>query len=171
MYEFGEIGADGFTESALCAISHAIRRASQMGHTYVGTEHLLLGLLSDEGSAAASILKRFSVDYSGVESRISELIGSESNDGLSVKLPTVKSDITGAGSFKDTPTLSGSNVLFLKFKVMYGFLSTSTSNVSEFPSMRKTMSGSKGKSVFSGLLTPFFLSVSVSPSVASLNGK
>ena len=76
MYEFGEIGADGFTESALCAISHAIRRASQMGHTYVGTEHLLLGLLSDEGSAAASILKRFSVDYSGVESRISELIGS-----------------------------------------------------------------------------------------------
>ena len=76
MFEFNEMfGSDGFTDSALRAVSHAIRRASQMGHTYVGTEHLLLGLLSEEGSAAASILERFSVSYKAVERKIYELIG------------------------------------------------------------------------------------------------
>ena len=76
MFEFNEMfGSDSFTDSALRAVSHAIRRASQMGHTYVGTEHLLLGLLSEEGSAAASILGRFSVSYKAVERKIYELIG------------------------------------------------------------------------------------------------
>ncbi len=76
MFEFNEMfGNDSFTDPALRAVSHAIRRASQMGHTYVGTEHLLLGLLSEEGSAAASILARFSVSYKAVEQKIYELIG------------------------------------------------------------------------------------------------
>ena len=76
MFEFNELyGSDNFTDSALRAVSHGIRRASQMGHTYVGTEHLLLGLLSEESSAAASILERFSVSYKAVEQKIYELIG------------------------------------------------------------------------------------------------
>ncbi len=76
MFEFNELyGSDNFTESALRAVSHGIRRAGQMGHTYVGTEHLLLGLLSDSSSAAASILSRFSVTYGAVEKKIAELIG------------------------------------------------------------------------------------------------
>lgn len=76
MFEFNQLyDSTGFTEPALLSISHAIRRAGQMGHTYVGTEHLLLGLLSDETSAAASILTRFAVSYKAVEDRIKELIG------------------------------------------------------------------------------------------------
>ncbi len=76
MFEFNELyGNDNFTDSALRAVGHAIRRAGQMGHTYVGTEHLLLGLLSDESGAAASILGRFSVSYKAVEAKITELIG------------------------------------------------------------------------------------------------
>lgn len=77
MFEFNELyGNDNFTDSALRSISHGIRRAGQMGHTYVGTEHLLLGLLSDGSSAASSILDRFSVSYKAVENKILELIGS-----------------------------------------------------------------------------------------------
>ena len=76
MFEFNELyGSENFTDSALRAIGHAIHRASQMGHTYVGTEHLLLGLLSDSSSAAASILNRFSVSYSAVDKKIADLIG------------------------------------------------------------------------------------------------
>ena len=76
MFEFNELyGSDNFTAPALRAIGHALRRASQMGHTYVGTEHLLLGLLSDGSSAAAAILERFSVTYKAVEDKICELIG------------------------------------------------------------------------------------------------
>lgn len=76
MFEFNELyGNENFTESALRSVSHAIRRAGQMGHTYVGTEHLLLGLLSDDTSASASILTRFSVSYRAVDDKIKELIG------------------------------------------------------------------------------------------------
>ena len=77
MFEFNELyGNDNFTDSALRSVSHGIRRAGQMGHTYVGTEHLLLGLLSDGSSAAAAILDRFAVSYKSVENKILELIGS-----------------------------------------------------------------------------------------------
>ncbi len=75
MYEFNELyRSEDFTTDALKSVSHAIRRASGLGHTYVGTEHLLLGLLYSEGAACA-ILTRFSVDYKTVEKKISELIG------------------------------------------------------------------------------------------------
>lgn len=75
MFEFNELYNNGdFTENSLKAVGHAIRRAGQMGHTYVGTEHLLLGLLNTDG-AAASILARFSVTYQDVDKKVKEIIG------------------------------------------------------------------------------------------------
>ncbi len=75
MFDFNEIyTSSDFTDNALKAVGHAIRRAGQMGHTYVGTEHLLMGLIYSEGAASA-ILERFSVDYRSVEKKIRELIG------------------------------------------------------------------------------------------------
>lgn len=47
---------NGFTERANFALNLAIDSASRMGHTYVGTEHLLLGLLKENNGAAASVL-------------------------------------------------------------------------------------------------------------------
>ncbi len=76
MYEFNELyGSEGFTEPALHSISHGLKRAGQMGHTYAGTEHLLLGILSEEAGAAYAILGRFGVTYKAVEKRIKEMIG------------------------------------------------------------------------------------------------
>ncbi len=46
----------GFTDRANFALNLAIDSASRMGHTYVGTEHLLLGLLKENNGAAASVL-------------------------------------------------------------------------------------------------------------------
>ena len=75
MFEFNELyGNANFTDNALRAISCGIRKAGQLGHTYVGTEHLLLGLLNGD-NAAQAILARFSVTYRAVEQKISELIG------------------------------------------------------------------------------------------------
>ncbi len=47
---------NGFTQRANFALNLAIDSASRMGHTYVGTEHLLLGLLKENSGAAASVL-------------------------------------------------------------------------------------------------------------------
>lgn len=49
----------GFSRQAARAVNGAIRRAGQMGHTFVGTEHLLLALAGeDTGEAAAFLLER-----------------------------------------------------------------------------------------------------------------
>ena len=42
---------DGFTGKAILALKEAICAAEELGHTYIGSEHLLLGLL-EEGSNA-----------------------------------------------------------------------------------------------------------------------
>lgn len=51
MYKF-----TGFTEKANAALNAAIESAENMGHTYVGSEHLLIGLLSESGGMAFAAL-------------------------------------------------------------------------------------------------------------------
>lgn len=47
---------DRFTPSAEKALSAALAEARKLGHSYIGTEHLLLGLLSGKNSVAAAVL-------------------------------------------------------------------------------------------------------------------
>ena len=51
MYRF-----KGFTEKANTALNLAIESAQQLGHTYIGTEHIVLGLLKEGTGVAASVL-------------------------------------------------------------------------------------------------------------------
>ena len=53
MYQF-----KGFTEKANKAMNCAIEEAKQLGHTYIGSEHLLLGLLKADDGVAAEILQK-----------------------------------------------------------------------------------------------------------------
>jgi ATP-dependent Clp protease ATP-binding subunit ClpC len=45
-----------FTEAAKRALEFAAKEADALGHSYIGTEHLLLGLLREEASVPASVL-------------------------------------------------------------------------------------------------------------------
>ncbi|MCI8650297.1 MAG: ATP-dependent Clp protease ATP-binding subunit [Anaerotruncus sp.] len=49
---------NGFTPKANTAINCAIEEASLMGHTYIGSEHLLLGLLLEGNGVAFTVLQR-----------------------------------------------------------------------------------------------------------------
>ncbi len=51
MYRF-----KGFTDKANTALNAAIEAAQAMGHTYVGTEHIVLGLLKEGTGVAATVL-------------------------------------------------------------------------------------------------------------------
>ena len=42
-----------FSDSARRAVFRAVERAGELGHIYVGTEHMLLGIVSDTDSPAA----------------------------------------------------------------------------------------------------------------------
>jgi hypothetical protein len=50
-----------FSGAARKALALTVREALRLAHNYVGTEHILLGLLDDEGTAAAAVLGRLGV--------------------------------------------------------------------------------------------------------------
>ena len=64
-----------FTERAQRVIIIAQQEAASLGHNYVGTEHLLLGLVKEGKGIAAQVLKSMGVDASKVIEKIEELIG------------------------------------------------------------------------------------------------
>ncbi|MGN0559237.1 MAG: ATP-dependent Clp protease ATP-binding subunit [Acutalibacteraceae bacterium] len=78
MYNF-----QGFTEKANKAINLAIESASQMGHTYIGTEHLLLGLMKEGSGVAAVSLSECGLTTEALTEKIEEAIGTGSQTALS----------------------------------------------------------------------------------------
>ena len=74
-----------FTEKAQKIIIHATTIASELGHTYIGTEHLLLSLLSDEASCSCVILSRNGVYYGDAEKTVKEYSGVGTKSSLSSK--------------------------------------------------------------------------------------
>jgi len=55
------VGEAPFTPKANNVIRYAINEAQQMGHSYVGTEHILLGLLREQDGVAARVLNAMNV--------------------------------------------------------------------------------------------------------------
>ena len=72
----------GFTEKANTALNFAIESAQQFGHTYVGTEHVLLGLVKEGTGVAAAALKSCGVTADVLEDGIQSF----SYSGMPTKL-------------------------------------------------------------------------------------
>lgn len=70
MYSF-----TGFTEKANNALNAAMESAEDLGHTYIGSEHILLGLLLDTTSEAGKILSSEKITYENVYKMIRENVG------------------------------------------------------------------------------------------------
>ncbi|MBS7360054.1 MAG: ATP-dependent Clp protease ATP-binding subunit [Oscillospiraceae bacterium] len=70
MYKF-----TGFTSSANSALNYAVETSENMGHTYIGSEHLLLGLLSDSKMVSASILMNKKVTLKKAEEQVKSIVG------------------------------------------------------------------------------------------------
>ena len=51
---------EGYTSQAKKALAYAVRTAEKCGHNYVGTEHLLIGLLNVEDGTAGMVLSECS---------------------------------------------------------------------------------------------------------------
>jgi ATP-dependent Clp protease ATP-binding subunit ClpC len=63
-----------FTESTRETTRAAIDEARSMGHSYVGTEHLLLGLLREQDGVGAHVLTRSGITPDGVRQVIRRLL-------------------------------------------------------------------------------------------------
>ena len=70
MYKF-----TGFSDSANNALNYAVEVAENMGHTYIGSEHILLGLISDNRMVSASMLTSRKLTYKKIEEQIKATVG------------------------------------------------------------------------------------------------
>lgn len=66
---------DRFTQKAEYALKRSIEVAKELGHTYIGTEHLLLGLFEDELSSSAYIFRKCNIQYERIKRAICDYSG------------------------------------------------------------------------------------------------
>lgn len=77
MYNF-----KGFTQKANDAMNLSIDCAAEMGHTYIGTEHLLLGLLEEQTGVAAATLTECGLKSDDLKEKILASIGKGAKTSL-----------------------------------------------------------------------------------------
>ena len=69
------VGQAPFTTRSKRALESASREALQLGHNYIGTEHILLGLVRESEGGAAHVLSNLGVDPDKVRREVVRMIG------------------------------------------------------------------------------------------------
>ncbi len=90
-----------FTPRAKRVLELSLEEARQLGHNYIGTEHLLLGLIREGEGVAARVLENLGVDLSKVRTQVIRMLGE-----------TAEVSVGGGSGRTKTPTLDefGSNL-------------------------------------------------------------
>ncbi len=92
-----------FTPRAKKVLELSLREALQLGHNYIGTEHILLGLIREGEGVAAQVLVKLGADLSRVRQQVIQLLSGYAGSKETGGAPT------GGGSTESAP--SGSLVL------------------------------------------------------------
>lgn len=77
--------SERFTEKAENALNRSVKAAEKLGHTYIGSEHILLALTEDEMCCASLILKKNGVDKKKLSNAIKDYSGTGVKSKLSSK--------------------------------------------------------------------------------------
>ncbi len=88
-----------FTPRAKRVLELSLEEARQLGHNYIGTEHLLLGLIREGEGVAARVLENLGVDLAKVRTQVIRMLGETAEVGAGGS-----SSSSAKGSTK-TPTL------------------------------------------------------------------
>ena len=72
-----------FTQKAATTLKHAQQCALELGHSYIGSEHMLVGLLREGTGVAAQALRSVGVTEEKIIEKIVELIGTGNTNGVS----------------------------------------------------------------------------------------
>ncbi|QDU83666.1 ClpA/B family protein [Planctomycetes bacterium Pla163] len=97
-----------FTPRAKKVLELSMEEASNLGHNYIGTEHLLLGLIKENEGIAAKVLTNLGVKLEDVREEVLEFLGAdateEDEEDSSSETPVSGGGATGGGKSK-TPAL------------------------------------------------------------------
>ena len=100
-----------FTPRAKKVLELSLREALQLGHNYIGTEHILLGLIREGEGVAAQVLVKLGADLSRVRQQVIQLLsgypGSQSGEGQT----SGSGEKATAGGGSGSESASGSLVL------------------------------------------------------------
>jgi ATP-dependent Clp protease ATP-binding subunit ClpC len=69
------VGHIPFTPRAKKVLELSLREALQLGHNYIGTEHILLGLIREGEGVAAQVLQKLGADPNRVRQTVIQLLG------------------------------------------------------------------------------------------------
>ena len=66
---------DRFNDAARSVVVHGQEEARTLGHSWIGTEHLLLGVLAESDNPAVSTLIELGVNLEGCRAALGRLVG------------------------------------------------------------------------------------------------
>ncbi len=98
-----------FTPRAKKVLELSLREALQLGHNYIGTEHILLGLIREGEGVAAQVLTKLGADLSRVRQQVIQLLSGYSGSAGQEGSRKERASATTGGSGGDSA--SGSLVL------------------------------------------------------------
>ena len=94
-----QMGQLPFTPRAKKVLELALEEANNLGHNYIGTEHLLLGLLRENESVAAQVLLNLGLKLEEVREEVLEFLGAEYQGSVSEKSSSTKSKTPALDAF------------------------------------------------------------------------
>ena len=92
-------GSPPFTPRAKKVLELSLREALQLGHSYIGTEHMLLGLVREGDGVAAQVLNDLGADMARVRTQVIQMMSGQSGKeaGATVSSSGQKGDVEATG--------------------------------------------------------------------------
>ncbi|MFQ5653231.1 MAG: ATP-dependent Clp protease ATP-binding subunit [Planctomycetota bacterium] len=78
-----------FTPRAKKVLELSQEEANELGHNYIGTEHLLLGLIRENDGVAAQVMMDLGIKLEDVRNEVLELLGADVSSDSEPRVPTV----------------------------------------------------------------------------------
>ena len=104
-----------FTQKAQNALNAALHFARELGHTYIGSEHLLLGLASEQDGIASKLLDGLGVSFEQLKEAVSAMTGIGARSSVNAKdmTPRVKKilEIASESAHKNHQSYIGTEYL------------------------------------------------------------
>ena len=100
-----------FTPRARKVLEYSMREALQLGHNYIGTEHILLGLLREGDGVASQVLVNLGADLNTVRQTVIELLSGFQGGNA----PGSDRDVVGVGGGRADNPRGGNSALLDQF--------------------------------------------------------
>jgi ATP-dependent Clp protease ATP-binding subunit ClpA len=90
-----------FTPRAKRVLELSLRESGQLGHTYIGTEHILLGLIREGQGVAAKVLVQLGADLNRVRQQVIQLLHGHAGEEAARERGPLRARGTRAGAIDD----------------------------------------------------------------------